>query len=103
MSDENPYQSPNSDMTAAPAPILSSAARVRRWRNLISTTIFATVALTATTWSWYEDKLVIALVALACAAAIRWYPGKVVLSRNDLQQPIAEGAHSKSGDENALT
>jgi hypothetical protein len=68
MDDENPYKSPSSEPEAA------ERNPTGRWRKIISNTIFAAVVLTATTWSWYSDKLTIAMLCLIAAALIRWLP-----------------------------
>lgn len=66
--DDNPYKSPSL------ATVPSKHEPKNRWRKIISNTIFATVALTSTTWSWYPDKFAIAIVCLLVAALIRWLP-----------------------------
>jgi hypothetical protein len=68
MDDDNPYKSP----TSAPEPPKRDPRN--RWRRIISSTIFATVGLTSTAWTWYADKFVIAVLCLLMAALIRWLP-----------------------------
>jgi hypothetical protein len=66
--DENPYQSPRS---ATPA---ENPTSTNRWRKIISTTIFAVVAIMSPAWSWFPDKFAIAMLCLLAAALIRWLP-----------------------------
>ena len=68
--DENPYQSPQSQLSDLPKPSTSR----RRWRRIISNSIFAGLFLTSVGWSWYPDKFVIAMACLAVGLLIRYWP-----------------------------
>ena len=72
--DEQPFANP---YLAPQAPLIDPPPATRprrRWRKIISYSIFAGLFLTAGGWSWYGDKFVIAMVCLTGGLIIRFWP-----------------------------